>query len=375
MKNVLFILPVPHFFSQCGGIGGHITHADGILQALIEKCCQVDVVVGEKHAILDKEELTLHVVEWGGASLWRRILWNENLLKRIAVLSNVRSFDFCYCRYSVGFAPWIGRLKKVLGETKLVLEVNSFGSQRKRLLSVFERNAFVRADRLICVSDLIKQDLCDIFNGRIERKTVVVPNGINIHRFRECFRLRFEREQPVRIGYVGVLKSAYGLEGLIDAVRIVTESHPRVSLHIVGDGPFRESLERLAAGMPNVIVHGACTFDEVPGVLSGMDILVYPTTKENSFQSPIKIFEYMAVGRPIVAADTPQTKLILGEKGAALFFPPEDIPCLAEKIIRFIEHPEIAMSYAGNAYAMVSKKHSWGARLDMILNSVCEKID
>lgn len=320
MKKILFILPVPHFFSQCGGIGGHVAHADGILQAMVDKGWHVDIVAGENHAIFNKEKLVLHELEQNHDFLLGRIVWNENLLKKIISLSSVEAFDCCYCRYSVGFSPWVGRLKKILKDTKLILEVNSFGSQRKRLLSLFEKNAFTSADKLICVSEQIKQELCDIFDNRMEGKAVVVPNGVNIHRFPKCSVQKIEKGKVVRIGYVGVLKSEYGLENLIGAVRILIELQKKVSLHFVGDGPYRETLERIAVEMPNVIFHGVTTFNEVPEVLAGMDILVYPTTKANSFQSPIKIFEYMAAGRPIVAAETPQTRSLLEESKAALFF-------------------------------------------------------
>jgi len=375
MKNVLFLLPVPHFFSQCGGIGGHIAHADGILQALLDKGHQVDIVTGEKHAILDKERLSSHIVKRSQVFLWDRILWNDNLLKKITELSTVKSFDFCYCRYSFGFASWVGRLGKVLGGTKLVLEVNSFSSQRKKILSIIEKNAFVKADSLICVSNQIKHDLSNIFGSCIEHKTVVVPNGVNIHRFAESTKSCRKKKQPTRIGYVGVLKPAYGLETLIDAVRVLPKSQEIASLHIVGEGPYRKALERLADGVPNIKFHGACKFDEVPELLAGMDILVYPTTKANLFQSPIKIFEYMAARKPIVVAETPQTKVILEEGKSALFFPPEDVLCLAEKMLKFIECPEIAMSCAKLAHETVITHHSWEARLDKILTTISETLD
>ncbi len=372
--NGLFILPVPDFFSRCQGIGGHISHADGILQAMARYGCQVDVFAGEKHAVINKSALTSHIVAPPRPCLLLlgRLLWNNRLVRNVSNILKRKKYDFCYCRHSSGFAPWLPKLKAVLGKIILVLEVNSFMSQRFPFMRLFEKMAFDVADLLLCISETVKNDVLEMFGRSLEEKILVIPNGVSVERFdiKSPRSILDNSRKEIKVGYVGILKPNYGLETLVDAFRLLATRNNKINLYIYGAGPYESILKEYAGGLGNIIFNGPCPMERVPSVLKEMDILVYTASRKNAFQSPIKMFEYMAASRPIVAAETPQVKAVLGKKNTALLFKIGDAANLAEQIIYYVHNTGLARLYAENAFSEVKSQHSWDARIQVILSHI-----
>jgi glycosyltransferase involved in cell wall biosynthesis len=364
-QSVIYVLPIPHYFSQYGGVGGHVAHTHGVVDGLRRLGYGIDIVAEEEHPTLTSEGLRLHLYPLGSRSLWRRQGWARSLIGGIRKLASVQSsIAFCYVRYSVGFCLWLPRLKKVLGTIPLVVELNSFAAQEKRWMRLLERRALNAGDLIVCVTERIRDLMGERLGAELPQKALVLPNAVDVERLESAEPVQRERDAgKFHIGYAGILKPDYDLETLLEAFTLVARERPNVMLHVYGDGTHRATLEALVEDADKVCFHGSVPFMEIPHIIKSFDLAVYTMAGKNSFGSSTKIFEYMASGRPIVAADTPSVRMVLGDNECGLLYPSGDAEALARATLRMMNDPDMAERLSTAALKEAREKHSWLARL------------
>lgn len=366
-KHLLYVIPYPRFFSQHGGVGGHVAHAAGIINGFIEHGFDINVLAEEHHEIFEIDGVDVELVPNTAHFPISRQFWAIKLLVTLRRILKRQQFDFCYIRYSASFAPWIPVLKWLLGPVPLILEVNSLGSQWKPALRQLDRFALAAADRIICVSQILYDQIFELLGreaGSADLRLVI--NGVNASRFKVA-PVYFERSGATHVGYAGLLKPDYGVEDLISAIRLLQGE--KVFLHIFGDGPHRALLEALASDVENVQFHGPVPFLDMPAHLSAMDILVYTTGKKYIYQSPTKLFEYMASAKPIIAARTPQTELLLKNAETGFFFEVGQAEAIAQRIRQLDGDIESRLVMGALARREAEQEHSWTARVAQILSN------
>lgn len=132
-------------------------------------------------------------------------------------------------------------------------------------------------------------------------------------------------------GYVGNLGIAQGLDALVDAAEELRDEPIRI--RIVGDGPRRAELEaeRNRRGLDRLELQGSVSVADVAKVLQGCDALIVPLRAHAVLEDfiPSKLFDAMAVGRPVVLAARGESERLLEETGSGLAVPPEDGRALA----------------------------------------------
>lgn len=363
-EKILYLLPYPQFFSQHAGVGGHVAHVSGIISGFQKKSIDVTVLAEEFHEVLDLDNAHVELAPCRSSKLLLRQIWFLRFLFRLRQTVIQNSFDFCYMRYSASFAPWIPLVKKILGKIPLILEVNSLGSQWHKFMKPFDKFALRSADRVICVSRILENNIKPMLEGKNNNDVRFVPNGVDAERF-EARAVNLFREKSIHVGYAGLLKTDYGIETLIAAARAL--SNFNIDIHIFGDGPYRTELEGMVAGVKNIFFHGPIPFTEMPSYLKAMDILVYTTSGKYLYQSPTKIFEYMAAGKPIVSARTPQTSELLEDETTALFFEIGNSQELAKKLKTLAKDLKKRELMGQQARREALEKHSWAARVEEML--------
>jgi glycosyltransferase involved in cell wall biosynthesis len=362
--KILYILPHPDFFNHCNGVAGHIAHANGVLEAFSHMGASVDVVAHAESPLLAHAGCTTHAVSLSGPGFVARQRWSLALLKQCRQLVASGEYDLCYIRYSVGFAQYLPSLKRLLKGVPLIMEVNSFGAQRHSLFGLVERRVFRCADMLIAVSDKLAKTIGDLL--RPASAVLVVPNGVSVSRINTA-TIAKARGAAVRVGYAGILKPQYGLDLLIDGHKKLLADEPTLELHVYGDGPYLQTMKEMAVGIPNIHLHGGIPFADVPAKLAELDILVYTTSGFNAFQSPIKMYEYMGAGAPIVAAETPQTRELVGAEERGLLYPIGDLEAYVRQMKRLLDEPQLGATLATNAHREVLERHTWVKRMDGML--------
>lgn len=200
----------------------------------------------------------------------------------------------------------------------------------------------------------------------------VTPNGVDPARFDPTqFDLVPKQDARFTVGFVGTLKPWHDLPIFVEASKIARHRGLDINLLIVGDGPERALLEaKIAqAGLSGATVFtGAVQPADIPALIALMDVAVapYPTMTDFYF-SPLKVMEYMAAGRAIVASRIGDMSCLLSEGETGLFVPPGDPRALADAMLRLHRDPDLRASLGKNARIAAKDKHSWSGVVDKIL--------
>ncbi len=193
-----------------------------------------------------------------------------------------------------------------------------------------------------------------IEQGIAADRVVHLPNAVDTDRFTPPSG---PSERLTQVLYSGTVGLAQGVGTLLDAAGILAAGDTGMALRVVGDGAEREDLERSAAerGLANVAFSGRLPATEIPGIIEGADIAVMSLVDVPLFEDavPTKLLEYMAAGKPVVAAASGEAARIVERAGCGIACPPEDPEAMADALLRIAADPQaaFAMGQAGRRYA------------------------
>ncbi len=181
------------------------------------------------------------------------------------------------------------------------------------------------------------------------------------------------------VGYMGRLHTLNMGKGVDDLILAIARQ-PERALHLLLVGGPEEMAaayraQWAALGLPPERFHasGQVAAAEVPRALAAFDVAVMPfpwTEHFAYYASPVKLFEYMASGRAIVATDLPSTAEIVRHEETALLVPPSDVEALATALARLQDDPSLRTRLAENARRLVFERYTWAARAAQILDFV-----
>ncbi len=295
-----------------------------------------------------------------------------------AMLRGTGSFDMVYERYSLwSFAGTeYARDARIPG----VLEVNApLIEEQERHRGLVDRGTaeqvaqrvFDAASAIVVVSREVAKYL-DRYPGVTDR-VHVVPNGVNAERFRpEVLPMYPDRGGAFTVGFVGTLKPWHGMRVLSSAFGIFHAEHPDSRLIIGGDGPERESVEAElteAGAGKSVIFAGPLVPEQVPSLLTSFDAAVAPYPQNGDFYfSPLKMYEYMASGRPVVASAIGQIPDVIEDEVNGLLCDPGDARSFAEAFSRLRASPELCARLGNAARQTILDAHTWPMVVERILS-------
>jgi glycosyltransferase involved in cell wall biosynthesis len=179
------------------------------------------------------------------------------------------------------------------------------------------------------------------------------------------------------VGYIGHLYPGRGMEILDEFAELCSWA----DFHVVGGWPDDVAFwkQRLKE-RPNVFLHGHVPPNRVPDFLYAMDVLIAPYQPvvglhggagDNSrWVCPIKVFEYMAAGKPIICSDHPVLREILTHEKTALLCKPTDVAAWAEALRRLGDNQDLASEIASNASEDFNRQYSWDARARKVLDGL-----
>jgi glycosyltransferase involved in cell wall biosynthesis len=248
--------------------------------------------------------------------------------------------DVIYERYNLYYLAghWLARRTSL----PYLLEVNSplaaersayGGLALQRLAHRLERAVWRSATHALPVTGVLGEIMQQA--GVDPSRVHVIPNGIVLDRFPQA-----EPRPPgavTSLGFVGFVRDWHGMDALL---RSMAADKLPLTLTLVGDGPARPGLERLAAELgiaERVTFTGLLEHPLIPAAVAGFDIALQP--KVTPYASPLKIFDYMAAGRAIVAPDQPNIREVLEHERTALLFDPAQEGALWQAITRLARDP------------------------------------
>jgi len=259
----------------------------------------------------------------------------------------------------------------------IVFEAHKFSKAK----NFFYRKLCRVGARLVVISNGLKSAF--VKNGWPEEKILVAPDGVDLKQF----NLEITKEEARKIQglpldkkivlYSGHLYEWKGVETLLETAKLISNKNEDVIFVFVGgtDEDVRE-FKKKAAGLKNVLILGYRPHSQIPTYLQSADVLVLPnksgTNISEEFTSPLKLFEYMASGRPIVASNLSSLREVLNDKNSVLV-EPDNPKALADGIKLAINNDSHSESLARQALEDVQLS-SWEQRAKKIIKfTVYEK--
>ena len=230
-----------------------------------------------------------------------------------------------------------------------------------------ERTIVRGAARIVAVSEELKRWLIDL--GVEAGRITVLANAVDPRRFerragkREDARRRLGVDGRPVVVFVGTLKPWHDPGILLRALGVLREKNVAPQLFLVGDGPERERLEALARaeGLSSLLTFtGSVAQEQVPVYLAAADVAVatyHPDT--GRYFSPLKLFEYLAAGLPVVAAELGEIPHCVRRGETGLLYPPGDAEALADALGTLIADRERAVALGRNGREHVLRHHTW----------------
>ncbi|MFL5807237.1 MAG: glycosyltransferase family 4 protein [Roseiflexaceae bacterium] len=234
-------------------------------------------------------------------------------------------------------------------------------------------------------------------------KIVELPWGAAVDRFKPILDFRFQIsdcegqiqnpkrpegtriQNPPTIVFLGSFRAWHGVLDFVRAAAMLLARGCDCRFLLIGDGPERAAAERLAAAWPGRFeFSGAVAYQQVPGLLAGASIGVAPFNTAphpalraaGFFWSPLKVYEYMAAGLPVVTADIHRLNQVVRDGQEGALFHEGDVAGLAAAIARLLDDPAAAQSMGARAHARVAEHYSWArhcAELERIMLEIVKR--
>jgi glycosyltransferase involved in cell wall biosynthesis len=373
--KVIYICAKSFFFTK--GYRGRVIHAKGIVEGLLANGCDVEVVSGPKASnFLDKHEnLTITSLGKERNNLLNEVLWRKKLLNYLN--DSIEKFDLLILRY--GFSNPILSLKIAKLTHKYncqsTIEVNSLGSDHKNrikllrgLIRHLEVNILSHFDTVYVVSEEEKSRIEEVNNGL---NIIVIPNATH-----NCLVASDSESDLVRFLYMGRLNHYYNFEEVIESFKAVRDTiNKNIELIVYGYGANDALLVENAKRDPHIKMMGEYNNNKITNLVNrDTDILLLPYNddKDDAIRSPIKLFEYLTLGAPILASNVGQINEIIRHKENGYIYSSGNTLDLMNKMIYLINHKEERKEIGLSAHKEAVEDHTWNKRMLKLLNSITE---
>ncbi len=314
----------------------------------------------------------------------RRMLYNKEMSHQLLRHFTTHPPDFIYERASL-FSTVGVMLAEALGKP-LLLELNApladeqsayRGASLHALAKKTEQFVLTRSDAVLTVSKLLKDYV--VSQGAKQTQVHVSPNGVNIEAFQEKLPTKETKDTwglgtgPV-IGFVGGLRPWHGVMVLPDLLKALHQHHPGLRLLIVGEGPLRAKLEQAfdAYGLSgHVCFTGAISHQKIPALISCLDLALAPYEKldHDFYFSPLKLFEYMACGVPVVAAECGQIGEIVSHGRTGLLYPPASKDVLIRHCQTLLSDPCLRKQMGEAAAKEMRTNYTWDHNASRLIST------
>ena len=380
--------------------GGSVGHTLGVLEGFRRNNCEVKIISNEKFLGID--EFDYIIIEPKYKRFLGEFIYNFYAGNRFKKEILKFSPDIIYHRYT-GNTFFVAKIAKELN-IPLILEFNSFDTWKlkhwsggRNILTKFisehilynivkriENYNLKNASLIVVVSEPLKTDLLKL--GIPKKKILVNPNRVDSQKFNpkimtseECNELKRSLgigNSKVVVGFSGTFGEWHGIPQLTEAIDKILKSALSSNIHflLIGDGTFKPEAESQIGHYENVTFTGVVPYSDIQKYLAICDILASPHNPQvdgrEFFGSPTKIFEYMAMGKGIVASNLGQIGEVLKNEENALLVTPGDVPELIEGILKLVEDKELRDRLGRQARKEVVANYTWEKNAEQVMKAV-----
>lgn len=318
--------------------------------------------------------ITRHMPELGFELL--ELAYNLQAIRQIRGACRRDSVDAIFERYSIfGLAGvfmagrWRRRFYLEVNYTSCSPLVRRRSALLRPLARWVDRRLFQSAAALFPVSTVLKEQLIRDY-GVAPDRIHVLPNAADPAVF-DPARIAPHTSAAMSgrlIGFVGGFYPWHGLPLLLDAFMRIAPQLPDARLLLIGDGPMRGEIERRikAHGLEGrVVLAGSIAHAALPPYIASFHIGVMPDS--NDYGSPMKIFEYMAMGKPVVVPDYGPLRDAVTDGEEGLIFAPGNAADLARCLMALLGDPALHRKMSARARDRILTRHNWRENTRTIL--------
>ncbi len=300
----------------------------------------------------------------------------NNILFSIWSLFISRNSIFIHTR------SWMVAFFSVFSRNKTVLELHDFEANRSFLIKIIFHFIFQSKNiiGIIFITHSLYTDYEYLINRyKIKRKYLILPDGANISTQDYNFKSSLIDKRLYNIGYSGHLYEGKGVEILLKLAKTLKKDE---HIHVLGgmqnDIIYWENEFKEKKLQDKITFHGHHHHNLVDSFLKQMDVLLLPIQDKVSvysgkgniskYTSPLKMFEYMASGTPIIASNIPVLKEILNHNENSLIVGFDDIIAWNRSLTRLKNDVELRNKISNNAMNEVKNKYTWEIRAKKIID-------
>lgn len=307
------------------------------------------------------------------------IVYNFSAMSMLDNFIKTKDIDFVYERNA--FFCWAGVAIARKHKIPIILEVNEIsGIKRVRGLLLgfiahrIERRNFIDASAIVVVSPFLKRQIAA--RGINEDKIYVVPNGVNLVDFtihedkNQVIIKEFDLENKIVLGFVGSFVPWHNFDFLIKSFKQILDLSPKkdIVLMLVGDGAQRKYIQKLSRDLgieKRVIFTGLIKHQDISKYINLMDICIIPHS--NEYRSPIKLFEYMAMAKPVIAPDLEPIRAVIADGENGLLFQQGDVADFSSAVISIVSDKEKIKSIGNNARQTIVDNYTWEKNARLVI--------
>jgi len=288
----------------------------------------------------------------------RYFTFNFNLLLKLLGKAMIKRPDVVYARRMNSIVPG---LTAILLRTTFFYEVND--DPFRHNYKEGSRILFRLRSKISLIQDMINLVICrralvvtheiaDKLINKLPRLTgndyTILPSGANIDLFvpmpKKAARSKLKIDPTTKVvGFVGTLANYQGIDTLIDASGSIIAEEQNTVFFIIGEGPMKRNWQqrtRRACLLKHFRFLGQIEYHELPVWINAMDVCVAPFLRIAGTRSPVKIFDYLACGRPVVASRIDGTTDVFKQSGGVHLVEPEHPQRLAAAIVDILQNEQ-----------------------------------
>ena len=372
--------------------GGSIGHIAGVVNNL-KKYCKSPIFVSTDIVPAIDEDIEKYIVK--EKIPYRNVssisAYMGNLVTYPIIEKVIKNNEISFIYQRSGLDIYAGAKAAIKYNLPYVLEYNGseiwceehWSGNQIRFIDLarkIERLTFEKADLITCVSSPLKDQLVEM--GIQADKIMVNPNGVNPDKYRpdidgsEIRKKYGIAESTVVIGFIGTFGTWHGAELLASAYATMATQNDKIHLLMIGDGlklsEVKQNLKELESS--RYTLTGLIPQAQGPEYLAACDILVNPTIPNPDgtpfFGSPTKLFEYMAMGKAIVASGMNQMLEVLEHEKTALLIEPGNVMELVAALSKLVADEKLRCTLGNNARNEVCEHYTWEIHTKKIIDAL-----
>jgi len=310
--------------------------------------------------------------------------YNESSLKKILRIVEANEPHFFYLHHH-DFHYGGAKLKEKTG-LPFILHFDSIEYWVKKnwgklyfgnLLKWCELIEVNQADAIVTISDVLKKQACEFYKIPPE-KVYSVPNGVDIESFNPDIdgteiRKKYGLDNKFIVGYSGTFNPYHGVDLIARAAKHILNEVPNSAIFFIGDGALRDKVEEILKKdgiREKVVITGLVPYSEIPKYLAACNVMLSPIIHKHNdefFGTPIKHYEYKAMGKPIIASNIGTLKDFFEHQFNSYVIESGNVDEIVEAVKYLYYNPDFAEFIARNARQDAVQKHSWQVNAKKII--------